>query len=122
LRFGDYDFNKVIDREIKTWPEERRGFITAGPGMKALNESIGFPYGGVYSVENSISLVKDMKILLVGGPLERHIREKYWWLMRQGYMAVGIQSYRSYPLWNDWEAETDSFMASLDKGMDYIMD
>ena len=86
-----------------------------------MNEPIGFPYDGIFSVEDSTSLLKEVKVLLVGGPLEHKERDKFWWLMRQGYMAIGIQSYRSYPLWNDWEAETDSFMASLDEGMDYIM-
>ena len=37
-------------------------------------------------------------------------------------MAVGVQSYRSYPLRTEAEAEIDNRIASLDREMYYIID
>ena len=37
-------------------------------------------------------------------------------------MALGIQSYRSYPMKHEWERSVDSVMALHDRGMDDIID
>ena len=76
LRFGDYDFDKIINAEIEKWPANRKGFITANFGfpMQVYDNNCGFVCLGIYTTENSISTNRDLKVIIVGGPLMREVR------------------------------------------------
>ena len=62
-----------------------------------------------------------MKVVLVGAPLYKDQRAKFWGLVRNGYMPMGIQSYRSFPHINQWEWDTDTRISATDYEMIQIM-
>ncbi|CDW78246.1 UNKNOWN [Stylonychia lemnae] len=62
-----------------------------------------------------------MKVALVGAPLYKDQREKFYQLQLDGYMIIGIQSYRSFPIFNQWEHDTDSRIAANDREFQEIM-
>lgn len=79
LLYGDMDYKKAVEVDIKTYKEDQNGFIlVAFPEING--KPSGFPLGMAHALKNST--MGDMKVVLVGAPLYEDEREDFWYLMR----------------------------------------
>lgn len=105
LRFTNVDYDDLVDREVALHGEEMEGYV-----LYDLRdyEDKNFAYPFFRVVQLGIKFGTNMKVALMGAPLYKDQYSQFWWLMSQGWMPVGIQSFRSYPYKDDWEMKHDS--------------
>lgn len=63
---------------------------------KHKDKKIGYPMFKIFDRNSTF----DLKVALVGGPLNKDRRESLQELIKDGYMVMAIQSFRSYPVFN----------------------
>ena len=106
------DYDKVVQEDAKKRKNELEGYDIVGFGNLG-DIKIEQPYFKVVGTKSRT----DMKVLLLGAPLiQRSDRQKYWYIVRAGYMPMGIMSFRSWPRRIPEELD-DYTMEAIDTGM-----
>lgn len=117
LRFHFVDYDKIVELELqKPYASKLDGYNIYS--FDSFNDiELKYPFFKLVQKTSGA----DVKVVLVGASLYEGDREKLFMLMTHGYMVMGVQSYRSWPIFNQWEHDTDSRIASLDRPMKEIM-
>eukprot|EP00347_Sterkiella_histriomuscorum_P014286 403361456 len=113
MKFHNVDYDHIVDMELrKAYVNDLEGYHIVQIS-KFGDVELNYPFFQL----NTKNTNQDTKIAMVGASLYETDREKLFLLMLHGYMILGIQSYRSWPIFNQWEHDTDSRIASLDHEM-----
>ncbi|CDW71265.1 UNKNOWN [Stylonychia lemnae] len=106
------DYDKIIDLYLQ---EEKYQKLT-GFGLAVIdkydNQTFGQPFFyGMNKANNS----SPMRVLMMAQPQGPASRKQTLYLMSKGFMVMGISSYRSFPVFNKFENDTDWTMQCLDR-------
>ena len=95
LRYNQLDYDQYVDLMLEESYDMLKGY-TIALFTEYNGQKLGYPFFKIVTAAPNYGT--DVKVVLIGSPLYKHQRESYWELIRQGYIPMGIQSYRSYPM------------------------
>ncbi|CDW87737.1 UNKNOWN [Stylonychia lemnae] len=106
------DYDEVVEQYLQEKKYQQLPVYT----ITTLGQYKGKQYDQPYFIPYYRNIGKKLKVVMLGQPqYKENSRLNTRFLMREEFMAMGISSFRSFPVYNKWEFETDGTIASQDR-------